>query len=279
MPEIAVTAAFERLDILLNDALYGILFRDINPKRTLLDQYFSRMINAYAGIMINTGEDNYLTTSDAIDKAYTVTASQLINEQFALISGLPSSLMGLGHAYEINPEQKNSFLYEIAHAMLARHLFDKAPLKYMPPTKHMTGEIFRTFLVNSLFNLAGKMTGQTIQLLGMLTEAIHTPFLHDRYLAIKNARYVMNAVSNLYDQFELKSDSFINSRANKVLEETIQFLEKVNEIGLFQALAQGEFAEIKRPEHMGKGLEGVFKKSYRYCNPISDYLKRKLNLL
>ena len=30
MPEIAAMGALERLDVMLNDALYGILFRDIN---------------------------------------------------------------------------------------------------------------------------------------------------------------------------------------------------------------------------------------------------------
>ena len=98
MPEIAAMGAMERLDVMLNDAMYGILFRDINPKRTLLDQYFSRMINALADIEIQTGEDNYLTTSDAIEKAYTVTASQLINESFAKLSGVRPEKMGLGHA-------------------------------------------------------------------------------------------------------------------------------------------------------------------------------------
>ncbi|MDD4309613.1 MAG: lysine 5,6-aminomutase subunit alpha, partial [Candidatus Cloacimonetes bacterium] len=120
MPEIAAMGAIERLDLMLNDAMYGILFRDINPKRTLLDQYFARMINAYAGIEIQTGEDNYLTTSDAIDKAYTVTASQLINESFALLSGIKPDKMGLGHAYEINPDTENSFSYELAHALLTK---------------------------------------------------------------------------------------------------------------------------------------------------------------
>src|SRR5699024_476504 len=67
MPEIAAMGAMERLDMMLNDALYGILFRDINMQRTLVDQYFSRVINGYAGIIINTGEDNYLTTDDAVE--------------------------------------------------------------------------------------------------------------------------------------------------------------------------------------------------------------------
>jgi beta-lysine 5,6-aminomutase alpha subunit len=66
MPEIAAMGALERLDMMLNDALYGIIFRDINMKRTLIDQLFSRRINAAAGIIINTGEDNYLTTADAL---------------------------------------------------------------------------------------------------------------------------------------------------------------------------------------------------------------------
>jgi beta-lysine 5,6-aminomutase alpha subunit len=65
MPEIAAMGAMERLDMMLNDAMYGIIFRDINMQRTFIDQFFSRMVNAYAGIIINTGEDNYLTTADA----------------------------------------------------------------------------------------------------------------------------------------------------------------------------------------------------------------------
>src|SRR5205807_1868935 len=64
MPEIAYMAAFERLDMLLNDAMYGILFRDINMRRTFCDQYFSRRICGFAEIIINTGEDNYITTAD-----------------------------------------------------------------------------------------------------------------------------------------------------------------------------------------------------------------------
>ena len=71
MPEIAAMGALERLDVMLNDALYGILFRDINMQRTIVDQYFSRVINSFAGVIINTGEDNYLTTADAVEEAHT----------------------------------------------------------------------------------------------------------------------------------------------------------------------------------------------------------------
>src|SRR6185436_13279731 len=88
MAEIAWMAAVERLDMLLNDSMYGILFRDINMCRTFVDQYISRRIIARSGITINTGEDNYLTTADAVERAHTVLASQFINEAFGHRAGL-----------------------------------------------------------------------------------------------------------------------------------------------------------------------------------------------
>ena len=155
MPEIATLAGLERLDMMLNDSMYGILFRDINPIRTFIDQHFARQVHARAGIIINTGEDNYLTTADAVDAAHTVTVSQLLNEYFAKQAGLADWQLGLGHAFEINPEIPDSFRLELAHALLARTLFPDAPLKWMPPTKHMTGDIFRGYLLDGFFNLAG----------------------------------------------------------------------------------------------------------------------------
>lgn len=278
MPEIAAMGAIERLDLMLNDAMYGILFRDINPKRTLLDQYFARMINAYAGIEIQTGEDNYLTTSDAIDKAFTVTASQLINESFALISGTKPEKMGLGHAYEIDPELENSFTYELAHALLTKALFPNSPVKYMPPTKFASGNIFKTHLMDAMFNFIGQLTNQGVQLLGMMTEAIHTPHLADRSLAVENAQYVFKAVKDLNENLCLAPDSFINRRANEVLQQAVDFLERVANEGLFSAMAKGEFAEIKRPENGGKGLDGVFLRDENYFNPFMEAMKQELGL-
>lgn len=278
MPEIAALGALERLDLMLNDAMYGILFRDINPKRTLLDQYFARMINAYAGIEIQTGEDNYLTTSDAIDKAYTVTASQLINESFALLSGIKPEKMGLGHAHEIDPDVENSFSYELAHALLTKTLFPNSPVKYMPPTKFASGNIFKTHLMDAMFNFIGQLTGQGVQLLGMMTEAIHTPHLADRSLAIENAQYLFRAVKDLNEHLCLAPGSFVNIRATEVLTQAVEFLERVAEEGLFTAMAKGEFAEIKRPENGGKGLDGVFRRDENYYNPFMESLKQELGL-
>ncbi|MDR1792642.1 MAG: lysine 5,6-aminomutase subunit alpha [Bacteroidales bacterium] len=274
MPEIAAMGALEGLDVMLNDALYGILFRDINMQRTLIDQYFSRIINGFAGVIINTGEDNYLTTADAYEQAHTVLASDCINEQLALMAGIPEEQMGLGHAFEIDPNMENGFLYELAQAQMIREIFPHAPLKYMPPTKFMTGNIFKGHIQDALFNMVGIWTQQGIQLLGMPTEAIHTPFMSDRFLSIENAQYIFNNMKNIGEEIEFKKDGIIQKRAKKVLQDAIDLLEKMQKEGLFTALEKGIFGDVKRSKTGGKGLDGVVLKSQNYQNPFVEAMRK-----
>ncbi len=275
MPEIAAMGALEGLDVMLNDALYGILFRDINMQRTLIDQYMSRIINGFAGVIINTGEDNYLTTADAYEEAHTVLASDLINEQLALMAGLPSEQQGLGHAFEMDPMLENGFLYELAQAQMIREIFPNAPLKYMPPTKFMTGNIFRGHIQDALFNIIGQWTHQGLQLLGMPTEAIHTPFMSDRYLSIENAKYIFNNMKDIGEEVEFKEGGIIRSRAKEVLDKATALLEQMESEGLFTALEKGIFANVKRPKNGGKGLDGVTAKGENYFNPFVELMKGK----
>jgi len=275
MPEIALLGAVERLDMLLNDAMYGILFRDINPKRTLCDQYFSRRVIGRAGIIINTGEDNYLTTADAVDKAHTVMASQFINEAFARRAGLPDELMGLGHAFEIDKSIEDSFLMEIAQAQLVRQIFPRHPIKWMPATKHKSGDIFWSHRVDGLYDLVGVATEQSIELLGMMTESIHTPLLQDRFAALKGADYVFNAARHLSDEIIWNPNGRVVARAKQVLGEARDLLREVKGEGMFSAVARGAFADVKRPETGGRGLGGVVEKDGNYVNPILDALEGK----
>jgi len=270
MPEIAVMGALERLDVMLNDSMYGIIFRDINMLRTFIDQFFSRAINGFAGIIINTGEDNYLTTADAVEAAHTVLASQFINEQFAYLSGLPAGQVGLGHAFEIDPDLEDGFLLELAQAQLVREIFSDCPIKYMPPTKFMTGNIFKGQVQDALFNTASILTGQSIHLLGILTEAVHTPLVMDRALSIENARYVFNTMRHIGEEIFFAAGGRIQTRAAEVLARAVKLLEWVAEVGLMEAVGKGAFAEISRTPTGGKGLEGVICKQAGYCNPFTD---------
>jgi beta-lysine 5,6-aminomutase alpha subunit len=275
MPEIATVAAQERLDFLLCDSLYGILFRDINMKRTFIDQHFSRLICALSEIYINTGEDNYLTTADAIENGHQVLSSQFINERFALDANMKAEYMGLGHAMEMNPWHPDVILLEIARAQMTRDIFPKAPLKYMPPTRHMEGDIFFSHVYDGIFNLVSVMTGQGIHLLGMPTEAIHTPLLGDRFIALKSCNYIFGGAEHLGEELVFKKNGKIEKWAQKVLDDSLKLLKFIDKVGIFKAIEQKCFAEVSRRLEGGKGFKGVFERADDYMNPFLDQLEGK----
>ena len=273
MGEIAFAAAWERLDMLLNDAMYGILFRDINMRRTLCDQYFSRRICAFADVIINTGEDNYITTADADEAAHTVVASQFINESFARRAGLPDRLIGLGHSFEIDPAREDTVARELAQALLVRTLFPEAPIKYMPPTKHKQGDIFFSHAYDVMADVVARVTGQGIQLLGMMTEAMHNPFLMDRYVALKGADYVYRAWKSMGGEIQFRAGGMVESRARETLGRALRLLEEVAVDGLPAAIGKARFGDVARSETGGKGLSGVVERAPDYFNPFLEILE------
>ncbi len=168
-------------------------------------------------------------------------------------------------------------MLELAQAEMAREIFPNAPLKYMPPTKNINGNIFKAYQQNAMFNIVTTVTNQSIHLLGMMTEAIHTPFMSDRYLAVKNAKMIQKSMKSLGDEIEFKKDGFIQKRAQTVLDEANNLLSQISRDGMFSSLANGVFADTKRPIEGGKGLDGVFKKSKDYINVIAKRMEESFN--
>lgn len=269
MSEIAALASLEGLDCLLNDAMYGILFRDINPYRTLIDQHFSRLICSVSGIWIMTGEDNYMKTTDAVKAGDQVLASQFINEVSALNAGMKPEQMSIGHAMEMDPQYEKVILMEIARAQMTRQIFPKAPLKYMCATKYKSGDIFTAHVLDTIFNLIGSMTNQGVILLGMPTEAIHTPWMQDRSLSIRNANYILNGSLGISSEFGFNSKGFISKFSQKVLDDCLKLLERIHEQGFFKAIEKKVFADVSRTVSGGKGATGVFEIDRDvYLNPF-----------
>jgi beta-lysine 5,6-aminomutase alpha subunit len=145
----------------------------------------------------------------------------------------------------------------------------------MPPTKHMTGDVFRGYLLDGFFNLAGALTGQGILLVGMMTEAVVTPWLSDRDLALRNVRYVLDAAGGLTEDFAPPKGGFIDRRAHTVLTEAVQLLEKIADEGLLQAIADGTFGITRRPPDRGKGLDGVVRLGPDAYNPALELLSKE----
>ena len=283
MPEIATLAGLERLDLMLSDCMHGIVVRDINPLRTLIDQRFSRAIGARAGLVVSPGEESFIApartalfahpavaAAGPADAAPAVIASQLLNEYFGREAGLETWQLGFGHGLEINPAGPDSFLLELAQAQLVRELFPGSPLKYMPPTTRVTENALAGCLLDAFFNLAGLMTDQSILCVGLMPDGIDLPFQPDRDLALANIAYVRAAAGRLGMSFA--PDSFVIERAHQVLDDAVALLRRVSADGLLNAIADGTFGGARRPPGGGHGLDGVITRADGYFNPVADLL-------
>jgi beta-lysine 5,6-aminomutase alpha subunit len=155
---------------------------------------------------------------------------------------------------------------------MTRDIFPDAPIKFMPPTRFKCGDIFYSHLMDAMFNFVGVLTGQTIQLLGMPTEAMHTPLLQDRWMSIKNAKYIFNGAKSLGQEIEYRQGGVIENWAAKVLNETYGHLSLIQKKGLFKAIEERAFAEVSRTETSGKGHDGVLLRGDQYLNPFFDLL-------
>jgi beta-lysine 5,6-aminomutase alpha subunit len=121
------------------------------------------------------------------------------------------------------------------------------------------------------------LTGQKLHLLGMLTEAVHTPLMSDRALSIENAQYIFRTMRNLGGELEFKKDGIIQKRADQVLRKATDLLAEMEQMGLFTTLEKGIFADIKRPKDGGRGLDGVVSKEAEYFNPFIEAMHDAMN--
>lgn len=267
MPELTSLAAMEGVDYLVNDTLYGPIFRDLNIKRSLIDQHFARVVISRSGMVITTSEENFASQGEGTARHAEVLASHFINEQFAKAAGVRDDLMAVGHAFEVDPNVEDSFLHELAIAQLMRELFPRAPIKYLP-AKLKEGDVQFNQVLDTLFNIVGLMTGQRIQIIGTPAGVFSKAGFQDRFAALKNANCVFKAARSLYDDIQFVTNGKVMRYARMMLESTHKFLQGVRHRGLFDALEQGLFADIRRSKDAGRGFDGIFSKSRQYYNPF-----------
>jgi len=156
-----------------------------------------------------------------------------------------------------------------------RTLFPDAPIKYMPPTKHKQGDIFFSHAYDVVADVVSWVTGQEIQLLGMMTEAMHNPFLMDRYVALKSADYVYRAWRSMGAEIAFRPDGVVHRRAQETLAKALALLEEVAEDGLMKAIGKARFGDVARAEDGGKGLSGVLAREEGYVNPLLELMEAR----
>ena len=76
------------------------------------------------------------------------------------------------------------------------------------------------------------------------------------------------------EDFRPPPGGFIATRAQQVLAESVDLLERIVDDGLFNAIADGTFGVTRRPADGGRGLDGVIRQADGYLNPARELLEQ-----
>lgn len=272
MPELSAIGALGEVDYMTSDSLYGPLLRDLNMKRHFIDQYFSRLIMGRTGMIIQTQEDQLLNTGEAYHHQSMALASHFINEQFAKQAGVREEQMGLTHAFEMNPQTEDFFVYELAMAQLLRDVFTRHPLIYMPPTFYKNGQAAVGQMLNAFHQIVGMGANQSVQILGSTVADIRQRSKASLQNTLSQSQFLASAVRSLSDELHYNTNGKLVRRSRTILDNALKSLEKIHDSGLMESLERGLFGYPARHRDAGRGYEGIFQKSRKYFNPFFERL-------
>ena len=92
-------------------------------------------------------------------------------------------------------------------------------------------------------------------------------------LSLKSARYVFGTARHLGDEIQWKPGGIVERRAREVLASAHEQLAEVERVGIWDAIATGAFADVKRARTGGKGFAGVVERHAEYLNPLLEILE------
>jgi beta-lysine 5,6-aminomutase alpha subunit len=151
-----------------------------------------------------------------------------------------------------------------------RQVFPEASLKYMPPTKHMTGNIFRGHVQDALFNIVSTLTQPEHPPAGH-DDRGHPHALHPGPLPVHPERQVrVWHHARPACEIEFKPGGQIERRAQAVLARPTTMLAEVARTGLPAAIARAALPTSRASPTGGKGLDGVLAKAADYLNPLPN---------
>jgi beta-lysine 5,6-aminomutase alpha subunit len=264
-PEMAVMAALAGVDEVEHDALYGPIYRDINMKRSFVDQHFVKSPLSRAGVVTTTSEANLSMAFDPHTAHPQMIVSHFINEQLVRSAGLRDDTVGFSHAFLLDQPTDQALSHQLAMAQLMREVFPRSPIRYMirsTVSSRISGA------KQALYTLIGGMTGQNTQLVGDPRLNGSLPMFQEQFYHVRQASAIM-AFSRIWEEdMQFANNGTIMRRAKSIMEMAFRHLLRVKNRGLFESLENGLFGDVRRHRDGGVGLDGVFQTSRKYFNPF-----------
>ncbi len=254
-PEIAVLFAEEGVNGAHQDPQYNILYRGINPIRSIVDAAVAKKIMASANMLQIDGAHN---ANASAKKARNVMPELLvqhaINSLFSLKVGMKKENIALSTVPPVvspSPE----FRINLVYAVTLRELFNGYKFRAQMNTRYIESDLFDATRIHVLNTMISRLTSADIQSTITPDEGRNVPWHINSIRGVETAKHTLISADGIKKYVKL-DEGKIREEVRELKMRAILMLEEIIEMGgYFEALENGMFVDNGfYPERAGDGI-------------------------
>lgn len=280
--EMAVLFAEEGVAGAHQDFQYNILYRGINPERSVVDSFEAKRILGDAGILQVDGAHNANSTAlKAWNVRPEVLVQHALNCSASELAGMPRNLVALSTVPPTAPPAPKLTL-DLPFAMAVRHLFTGFVLRAQQNTRYSTTNTSESIVLHVLDTLITRLCGADIQSTIAPDEARCVPWHSSSVQAVTATKQALIALDGLANMTTVDLEA-LRPAMVELIARSVLMMEDILAIGgYFAALEDGYFVDsgeypdreqdgIRRERTGGVGAGSVVARSARYLAPVCSH--------
>ncbi|HEX5405286.1 MAG TPA: D-ornithine 4,5-aminomutase subunit OraE [Pseudonocardiaceae bacterium] len=280
--EMAVVFAEEGVNGAHQDCQYNILYRNVNPERSVVDAFEAKRVLAHAGILQLDGAHN--ANSTAL-KAWNVRPELLVQHALNCVmsqsAGMSDDLIALSTVPPTAPPAPKLAI-DLPYAVAVRYLFDGFRFRAQQNTRYSTTNLHEATVLHVLDTVISRLTGADIQSTIAADEARNVPWHHSSVHAVAATKQVLVGLDGLRDLVRVDVDR-MRPHLRDLIARAVLMLEDIFAAGgYFDALATGFFVDsglypdqegdgVRRQREGGVGADTVVARAPGYSAPVCGH--------
>ncbi|UOZ06902.1 D-ornithine 4,5-aminomutase subunit OraE [Amycolatopsis sp. WQ 127309] len=284
--EMAVVFAEEGVNGAHQDCQYNILYRNINPLRSVVDAFEAKRVLADADILQVDGAHNANSTAVRAWNIFPeLMVQHALNCVMSEIAGMRRDRIALSTVPPTAPPAPKIAL-DLPYAVALRYLFDGFVFRAQQNTRYSTTNAHETTVLHVLDTLISRLTSADIQSTIAPDEARHVPWHGASVEAVSATKQALVGLDGLREQVRFDED-VMGPRIRDLIARAVLMFEDVLACGgYFAALEEGFFVDsekyperggdgIRRFRAGGVGVDTVVPRSPGYSAPVCSHFGRR----
>lgn len=282
-PEMAVLFAEEGVNGAHQDPQYNVLYRDINPHRSLVDAAEAKQVLTDAGILQLDGAHNANATAK---EAWKVTPELFVqhamNTAYSRAVGMAPWQIALSTVPPTAPPAPKLRL-DLPYAVALREMFQGYTFRAQQNTRYSESDTMEATITHVLDTLISRLSSADIQSTITPDEGRNIPWHYNSVAGVNAARQTLMGLDGLMEIVELKEVGPLREQVRELKERAVLFLEELLENGgYYAAVAAGQFVDsgyyperngdgIVRDPNGGDGAGTVMRREADYGAPVCSH--------